>query len=349
LILLQLPDGSNLRKPLLAIHESGKRAATVVADLLTVARGATMAREVHDLNRMVREYLDTPECVKLKNLYPHISHQINLDAKKAFISCSPVHIQKCLMNLVINATEAISDGGIIRVVTSNRYLVPKEKGEQGLAEGEYVVLTVEDNGSGISETDLEHIFEPFYTRKMMGRSGSGLGLTVVWNTVRDHGGRVKVERRGEITVFQLYFPVVAAVKRRAAKDDDTVVNLNGNQEQVLVIDDEPHLRDIASQILKGLNYRVSLVESGEQAVEFLKKQSVDLVLIDMLMEPGINGRQTYEKIVRLYPGQKAIIVSGFSKSHDVKVALNLGVKKFLKKPYSIEQLGMAVKESLAGS
>ncbi|MGD9365947.1 MAG: response regulator [Desulfobacteraceae bacterium] len=347
LLLHQLPEESNLRKPLLAIYESGKRAATVVADLLTVARGAAAEREVHDLNRMVREYLDSPECVKLKSLYPHISRQAHLDANKPFISCSPVHIKKCLMNLVTNAAEAIGDQGVIKVATRNQYLVPEEEGEQGLSEGEYVVLTVEDNGPGISEIDLEHIFEPFYTRKMMGRSGSGLGLTVVWNTVQDHGGRVKVERSGGGTVFQLCFPVVPGEDSRAAENDDATVNLNGNQEHVLVVDDEPHLRDIAAQILEGLNYRVDLVESGEQALEFIKKQSVDLVLIDMLMEPGMNGRQTYEEIVRLRPGQKAIIVSGFSESYDIKVALKLGAKRFLKKPYSIEQLGMAVKESLA--
>ena len=347
LILLQLPEDSNLRGQVLAIHESGKRAATVVADLLTVARGAAAEWEVHDLNRMVREYLDSPEGVKLKALYPHISRQENLDATDPFISCSQTHIKKCLMNLVTNAAEAIGDQGMIRIETSNRYLVPEER-EQGLPEGEYVVLTVADNGPGISETDLEHIFEPFYTRKMMGRSGTGLGLTVVWNTVQDHGGRIQVESSGGGTVFQLYLPVVAGKNRSAAQDDDATVNLNGNQEHLLVVDDEPQLRDIAAQILEGLNYRVDLVESGEQAVAFIKKQPVDLVLIDMLMEPGMNGRQTYEEIVRRRPGQKAIIVSGFSESYDAKVALNLGAKEFLKKPYSMEQLGMAVKESLAG-
>jgi PAS domain S-box-containing protein len=346
LLLLKLPEDSDLRKPLLAIHESGKRAATVVADLLTVARGAAAAREVHDLNRMVREYLDSPEGANLKTLYPHISRQVRLDAIKPFISCSQIHIKKCLMNLMTNAAEAIDGQGMIRIATSSQYLIPAEQGEHRLPEGEYVVLGVEDNGPGISENDLEHIFEPFYTRKMMGRSGTGLGLTVVWNTVRDHGGRVKVESNSDGTVFRLYFPVVAGEDRRAAEDDDATVNLNGNQEHVLVVDDEPQLRDIAAQILKGLNYRVDLVESGEQAVEFIKKQTVDLVLIDMLMEPGMNGRQTYQEIVRLHPGQKAIIVSGFSESNDAKIALKLGAKGFLKKPYSIEQLGMVVKKSL---
>jgi CheY-like chemotaxis protein len=185
---------------------------------------------------------------------------------------------------------------------------------------------------------------------MMGRSATGLGLTVVWNTVQDHGGRVQVESNGGGTVFRLYFPVVAGEVRRAEEDDvATTVNLNGNQEHLLVVDDEPQLRDISAQILQRLNYRVDLVESGEQAVEFVKNQPVDLVLIDMLMEPGMNGRQTYEELVRLHPGQKAIIVSGFSESHDAKVALKLGAKGFLKKPYSLEQLGTAVKESLAGS
>jgi PAS domain S-box-containing protein len=348
LLLHQLPEESSLRKPLLAIHESGIRAASVVADLLTVARGAAAAREVHDLNRMVRDYLNAPECAKLRDLYPHIRRQENLDAKEAFINCSPVHIQKCIMNLMTNAAEAIGDQGVIRVATRNQYLVSEEDGEQGLAEGEYVVLIIEDNGPGISETDLEHIFEPFYTRKIMGRSGTGLGLTVVWNTVQDHGGRVKVERNSDSTAFQLFFPVVTGEERRAPEYDGSTAYFNGSQEHILVVDDEPHLRDIAAQILKGLNYRVGLVESGEQAVEFIKKQPVDLVLIDMLMGPGMNGRQTYEAIIKLYPEQKAIIVSGFSESNDVKAALFLGAKGFLKKPYSIEQLGMAVKECLAG-
>jgi PAS domain S-box-containing protein len=347
LLLRQLPQDSKLRKPLMAIHESGNRAATVVADLLTVARGAAAAREVHDLSRMVREFIDSPECLNLKALYPEISCQENLDAAKPYISCSPVHIKKCLMNLVTNAAEAVGARGIIKVATRNQYLVPDKDSELVLPEGDYIVLSVEDNGAGISDTDLEHIFEPFYTRKMMGRSGTGIGLTVVWNTVRDHGGKVEVESNAGGTVFRLYFPVVAEEDRKAADDDNEAVNLNGNQEHILVVDDEPQLRDIAAQILKRLNYRVTLVESGERAVELLKKLSPDLVLIDMLMEPGMNGRQTFEEIVKRHPDQKVIIVSGFSESHDVKVALRLGAKGFLKKPYSIEQLGMAVKASLS--
>jgi PAS domain S-box-containing protein len=348
LLISKLPADSNLRKPLLAIHESGKRAASVVADLLTVARGVAAEREVLDLNRVIRQYLNSPECTKLGDLYPHIRRQEKLDAEQSLIFCSLVHIQKCLMNLLTNAAEAIGNEGVIRVATFNRHCAADQEGEQGAPEREYVVLSVEDNGPGISETDMEHIFEPFYTRKVMGRSGTGLGLTVVWNTVQDHGGRVKVERNSDGMAFQLFFPVVTGQESIVTMDADSTAHLHGSQEHILVVDDEPQLRDIADQILKSLNYEVDLVESGEQAVEYIKKQPVDLVLIDMLMGPGMNGRQTYEKIIKLYPDQKAIIVSGFSESSDVKAALFLGAKGFLKKPYSIEQLGTAVKESLAG-
>ena len=122
--------------------------------------------------------------------------------------------------------------------------------------------------------------------------------------------------------------------------------LTGHSEHILVVDDEEQLRDISSRMLKTMGYQVDSVSSGELAVEFVRKTPVDLIMIDMLMEPGMNGRQTYEAILRLYPHQKALIASGFSESDDVKKALKNGAKGFLKKPYSMEQLGKAVRNAL---
>ncbi len=119
-------------------------------------------------------------------------------------------------------------------------------------------------------------------------------------------------------------------------------------EHILVVDDEPLLQNIAEQILLGLGYNVSTVASGEEAVEFVKENPVDLLVVDMLMDPGITGRQTYEKILKLYPEQKAIVASGFSESDDVKATLKLGAGGFIKKPYSVYQLGRAVREALKG-
>lgn len=345
LILRDLPKDSKLRTQIEAIRESGERAATVVADLLTIARGAAGTKEVCNLNSLVREYLDSPEFNKLKVLYPQMIYQYQVDAARPGIFCSPVHVKKCLMNLVTNAAEATVDDGAIMVATDNRYVDDAASMKLNMAAGEYIVLSINDNGPGISNEDLEYIFEPFYTRKIMGKSGTGLGLTVVWNTMEDHDGKVLVESSDEGTSFQLYFPV--STETGIVKiENDEAEELSGNGERILVVDDEPQLRDIASQILQVLGYRVDAVGSGELAIEFVKESPVDLIVIDMLMEPGINGRQTYEEISKLYPNQKAIIVSGFSESSDVKAALKLGAGGFIKKPYSLDQFGRAVKNVL---
>jgi len=345
LMLHDLPQDSELRKPIEAIQESGKRAATVVADLLTVARGAATTREVHNLNSLIQEYLNSPECNKLKSLYPNITYQHQFSAIHPIISCSPVHVKKCIMNLITNAAESIIDGGIIVVSTHNQYIDETASTKHKMEVGEYIVLSVQDTGPGISNTDLEHIFEPFYTKKVMGRSGTGLGLTVVWNTMEDHGGKIVVDSSEKGTRFQLYFPVSKEEGIDQAENDKTE-ELTSNSERILIVDDEPQMRDIAGQMLRPLGYKVDSVCSGELAIKFVKDNPVDLIVIDMLMEPGMNGRQTYEEILKLYPDQKAIITSGFSESDDVKATFQLGAGGFIKKPYSMAQLSRAVQEAI---
>jgi PAS domain S-box-containing protein len=347
LLLLELPEDSSLRKPIKEILESGKRAATVVADLLTVARGVAATKTVCNLHNMIREYTNSPECHKLMAIHPKVRIVVQLYAKQKNINCSSVHIKKCLMNLVTNAAESINGEGTIHISSRNKAVHNKDELTKELQCGDYIMLTVQDSGSGISTEDLDHIFEPFYTKKVMGLSGTGLGLAVVWNTVHDHNGRITVESSSTGTSFHLYFPVVA--EHEILQGIDTISNnIFGNGEHILVIDDEPQLRDIASRMLQNLNYKVDSVCSGELAFEFVKENPVDLLIIDMLMEPGINGRETYENIKNLYPDQQAIITSGFSQSEDVILSLKLGANKFINKPYTLEQLGEAVKEILHG-
>lgn len=345
LLLLGLPKDSTIRKPLEAILESGRKAATVVSDLLTVARGVTAKKTAHNLHTLVCEYLDSLECQNIKRLYPQISFDLQLDAKQKTINCSSVHIHKCLMNLTTNAAESTKGKGIVCISTSNKSVLKQEKSADYLSEGEYVVLSVQDTGSGISPIDLEHIFEPFYSRKIIGRSGTGLGLAVVWNTVHDHNGKIHVESSSDGTSFHLYFPVLG--EHEIVQDTDSENHdITGNGEHILIIDDEPQLRDIAGSMLQSLGYKVDTVSSGELAIEFVQHSPVDLLVIDMVMEPGINGQKTYEKIIKLYPDQKAIITSGFSLSKDVKLTLTQGAEKFINKPYTLKQLGETVKEVL---
>jgi len=343
LMLATLAPDSALRKPLQSIRDSGQRAAAVVADLLTVARSAANVRAVHNMYILAKEYLGSPECEQFRALYPDISVRLEGEVKNATILCSPIHIKKCLMNLVTNGLEAIESSGRVAITVSTQTI--SEGREGGGGSGKYVILSVHDSGTGISEEDRSHIFEPFYTKKVMGKSGTGLGLAVVWNTVQDHGGIIKVDSDGQGTTFSLCFPQQVQVALELEKEDEVVL-FRGNGERILIVDDEPVLRDLAEQILTNLGYHVDAVESGEAAVFFLQEHTVDLVLLDMFMEPGINGCQTYEKIIVHHPGQKAIIASGFSKSDDVKKAMRLGVGNFIEKPYSMARLGRAVRELL---
>ena len=249
------------------------------------------------------------------------------------------------MNLVINASEAIEGSGIVAISTTNQYLDEPLKGYGDVRVGEYAVLTVSDDGSGISPGDLERIFEPFYSKKVMGRSGTGLGLAVVWNTVQDHDGYIHVRSGNKGTVFELYFPVTrkeTATEKKAISIEDYL----GHGEKILVIDDEERQREIACGMLTRLGYNAEAVSSGEEAIEYLKENPVDLIVLDMVMPKGMSGRETYEEIIKISPGQKAVIASGFSETEEVKMARKSGAGNYIKKPYILEKIGLAVKEEL---
>ncbi len=348
LILRKLPGDSQLRKPLHAIHTSGIRAAEVVDDLLTVARGAASSREIVNLNTLIMDYLHSPEGMKLKSWHTSVCIRTVLEPALVNVSCSRVHITKCVMNLVTNAMEAVEGEGEVVVSTRNQYVERPVDSKNLVKKGDYTVISVVDSGSGISQEDLVHIFEPFYTKKVMGRSGTGLGLSVVWNTVQDHDGAITVQNSEQGTRFDLYLPATGKPLAIAAEHlcaDD----LKGQGEHILVVDDESLQRKVAGDLLSSLGYNISKVVSGEEAVEFVEKQPVDLVILDMIMDPGMNGRQTYEEMIKLRPGQKALIVSGFSETDDVKLAQQAGAGVFIKKPYTLNRIGLAVQQELLAS
>jgi len=345
LLLMDLPENSPLRRPIKTIQESGMRAADVVADLLTVARGVVMGKEVSNLNSQIEGYLDSAEHQQLAAIHPFITFKTEIDPDQLNISCSPIHIKKTLMNLVTNASEAIEDTGIVAISTTNQYLDEPLKGYGDVRIGEYAVLTVSDDGSGITPGDLERIFEPFYTKKVMGRSGTGLGLAVVWNTVQDHKGYINVESSQKGTAFELYFPATrqtVATGKEAVPLEDYL----GHGEKILVVDDEERQREIACGMLTRMGYNAEAVSSGEEAIAYLKEHAADLIVLDMVMPKGINGRETYEEIIKISPGQKAIMASGFSETEELKMAQKLGAGNYIKKPYILEKIGLAIKEEL---
>ena len=208
LLLLQLPENSPLRKSILTIQKSGEKAAAVVQDLLTLARRGVVVTDVVDLNDVIAQYLKSPEHENLQSYHPGVHIENHLEKDVLNILGSSTHLSKTVMNLVSNAAEAMPEGGALTVSTENRYIDRLIRGYDDVKEGDYVVLSVSDTGTGISSDDIGKIFEPFYTKKKMGRSGTGLGMAVVWGTVKDHNGYIDVQTtEGKGTTFTLYLPI----------------------------------------------------------------------------------------------------------------------------------------------
>lgn len=348
LLLMQIPEDSPLRKPILTIQKSGEKAAAIVQDLLALARRGVSVTEVVNLNNIISDYLKTPEHERIKSFHPHLQLEIDLEENLLNMIGSPVHLSKTIMNLIINAAEAMPSGGKVLISTENQYIDRPITGYDNIKEGDYVTLTISDEGIGILEEDLEKIFEPFYTKKVMGKSGTGLGMAVVWGTVKDHNGYINIQSaEGKGTTITIYFPVT----RKELKKDAALISIKdymGKGEAILIADDVEEQREIASGMLSRLGYTVTTVSSGEEAVEYLKKSSADLLLLDMIMDPGIDGLETYRRILKIHPDQKALIASGFSETKRVMEAQRLGAGSYIKKPFVLEQIGMAVKHELEG-
>jgi two-component system, cell cycle sensor histidine kinase and response regulator CckA len=346
LLLLEMPEGSPLRKPIITIKNSGEKAAVIVQDLLTLARRGVPVADVVNLNMIISEQLKSPEFEKLSSFHPDVQLKCNLERELFNIRGSSAHLSKSIMNILVNAAEAMPDGGTISISTENRYLEKPINGYDHVECGEYATVAVSDTGMGIPEEDLKRIFEPFYTKKAMGRSGTGLGMAVVWGTVRDHNGYIDIQSTVENgTTLTLYFPIT---KRKICNYGSLalITDYMGNGEAVVVVDDVEEQREIATEILKKLGYSVTSVSSGEAAVDYLKTNSADLIVLDMIMEPGINGLETFKRIIQFHPNQKAIICSGYSETEDVKTTLKLGAGEYIKKPYTIERIGIAVRDTL---
>jgi signal transduction histidine kinase len=345
LLLEDLPADSPVREPIRAIQEAGHRAAATVQDLLTLARRGVVDRRVVSVNDLLREYFRSPEFARLRREHPHVAIETNLAPDLLNVLGPPVQLLKALMNLVMNAAEATLVDGTVTVATSNRYLDQPVHGFETVPEGEYVVVRVDDTGVGIAGDDLQRIFEPFFSKKQLKRSGTGLGMTVVWTAVKDVGGLVdvtSVEGRG--TTFDLYLPV----SRQDPEQEPARITIDDcrGSERLLVVDDVSEQRDIATRMLSKLGYRVATAASGELALAWLADRPADLLVLDMTMEPGIDGCETFRRAVAVRPGLKAIIASGYAENARVREAQRLGAGSYLRKPYTMEKLAMAVRREL---
>jgi PAS domain S-box-containing protein len=341
LIRMKLPPDSPVTSQISKIESSAQRAAEIVQDLLTMARRGRYEMAPANLNKVIEGFINSTDFYDLKMRFPSSSININLDESLPAVHGSVPHLYKVIMNLVINAFDAMPHGGELSLRTECRQIDRLICGYDNIESGSYVILTVSDTGIGIDTKDFRRIFEPFYTKKVMGKSGSGLGLAIVYGVVKDHNGYIDVQSEiNKGSSFIIYLP---ASDECATSETTKIVDIHGS-EKILVVDDVAEQRELASTILSSLGYKVEVAAHGHEAMEFFKSNKVDVLVLDMIMEPDFDGLDTYREIIKLHPGQKAIITSGFSETDRVKEAEKLGVGRYIKKPYTMQKLGKAIRE-----
>lgn len=343
LILPRVAHDATVVRDVLQIKESATRAAAVIQDLLILARRGGARADAVRLNEVVRSYLDSAGFLELRARRPEVRFRKWLEAGCPAILGTSHHMAQVVMNLLVNAHEAVQGSGDVSISTRTVVLDRPIHGFETVEDGRYVVLSVRDTGHGIDASDLEHIFEPFYSTKKLGRSGSGLGLAVVYGIVKDSGGYIDVktsERRG--SEFLLYLPVAP----EHMTQEPGPAGVQGGTEHILVVDDVPEQRTLAARLLERLGYRVSVVSSGRRAVAFLRENAVDLVLLDMIMEEDFDGLITYQEMLALRPDQRCVLATGFAETDRVRHAQELGAGACIQKPYNLKRLGNAVRIEL---
>jgi len=319
-----------------------ERAAVQIAEinqqLLTLGRRGHYNLEPMDLNAIVKEVI-RQHVSGHKGIKVNADYEDNLFLFKGGAS----QIFRLISNLVINAIDAMKDAGSLYFRTENFYVDQPLGKNSRVPTGEYVKLTISDTGSGIPPDVAAKIFDPFFSTKTSDRRrGSGLGLSVVHAVVEDHNGYIDFESKvGQGTSFYLYLPVTR--DSIPEEEDSTII---GGNEKILVVDDDELQRTVCLTLLHNLGYDAQAVKSGEAAVEYFREDHADLVILDMIMAPGIDGTETYNRILRLNPSQKALIVSGFAHSERIEEALHLGAGAFIRKPLTIKSLAHAVRNEL---
>jgi PAS domain S-box-containing protein len=334
----ELPHDHKVHAYLDAIENAAEKIADINQDLLTMGRRGYYNQNVIDLNRVVIQAAQ-----EMESRTKTVTIEMNLCEDLMKIEGGAAQIHRMLANLLVNARDAMQDIGQVTIKTENYYADDTSIAFGRVPKGEYVKLTVSDNGCGIPDDIIQKVLDPFFSTKTADKKhGSGLGLSVVDAVMKDHNGYLDLNSKvGHGTSFYLYFPVT-----RKDAGEDKSEHLTGGTETILIVDDDDIQREVSSQLLTKLGYRVSSVESGESAIEFLRENPRDLVILDMVMPGGIDGAETYRRILEISPRQKAIIVSGLSGSERVFDAQKLGTGAFVRKPVTKRAIAAAVRTTL---
>lgn len=333
---IALGDDSPHAGGLLSIVQAADRANGLARELFAYAPISESEVIPLDAEDLVRELESRLQPV----LGPRVKLEVVLDANAPRFIGDPTQISNALLNVALNARDAVTDAGTIRISTTRVVLDARAARERGLSAGEHVVFAIEDDGGGMSAETRAHLFEPFYTTKSGG--GSGLGLAAVESCVGRHGGIVEVDSTiGKGSCFRLWFPATRepAVTLIPAQRPE----IERGQGRILLVDDEEIVRNFAARCLREMGYDVTSCGDGTQAVEFFEQhpESFDLVLLDLIM-PGMGGAEVFEELRRSDPEAAVLITSGYGEESSVRKLLDRGARGFLEKPFRVHELSQAV-------
>lgn len=319
----QIQSGANLTRQLLGYARKGKYVVTSV-----------------NLNRLIEETLTV-----VQRTNKAITIESRLCADPMIIKADRGQIEMVLLNLFVNAMDAMPDGG--RLIVSTRHVADMNYRKEAGKKDRYCELLVTDTGTGMDSATQKRIFEPFFTTKAVGR-GTGLGLASVYGVVQNHGGHIRVDSKmGEGTTFTLHLPTVreAAAKKETPKQCSMAEENSG---KILLVEDEPQIREYSFEMIQSLGYEVLMAENGEEAVEIFEKHQadIDMVVLDIVM-PGMNGLMVYKALSRINPQIRVLVSSGYAKDKRIDDILSCGRHAYLKKPYSREELSRKMGEILS--
>lgn len=321
------------------IEQSATHGAELAQRLVAFARGGSLKSQIIDLNTIVE---DTLKLLR-RALGRSVEIWSELEASLYQIDANATQIQQVLMNLCINARDAMAQGGKLSVSTRNLKLTDDQS---DLKPGSYVELSVSDTGTGMDEETLNRIFEPFFTTKEIGK-GTGLGLAMVSAIVRESKGHISIKTELNVgTTFRILLP---AVENSSVIQKEEGARIAGGNETILVVDDEETLRYLAKDLLEAYGYHVLMAADGTEALELYDRlqKEIGLVLLDMVM-PRMSGRELCHKILEINPKAKIVFASGYCPPEDVDQIWREGIKGFVQKPYQIEDLAAELRTVLDG-
>ena len=333
---------ANHRKDLAKVNQAARNGAELVQGLLTFSRKTEIKPLPLSLNRRIEQLQKMLSRTIPKMIMMELLLADNLSA----INADPTQVDQVLMNLAVNARDAMPEGGKLVIETEN-VIIDEDYGRVhlGAEPGLYVLLSVSDTGQGMDKETLQHIFEPFYTTKGPG-AGTGLGLAMVYGIVKQHGGHIVCNSEpGAGTTFKIYFPAI--ISDEESREVRAKRSARGGSETVLLVDDEEMIRDLGSRVLTKAGYKVVTASNGKDALNVYEAHSAEiaLVVLDLIM-PEMGGKQCLEGLLRLNPAVKVVIASGYSADGPTKDALAAGAKGFVKKPYDIRQVLEVVRSVL---